>query len=388
MRSGRGSGRRQSPAGRTRAPPTGQTGSQPKKQLVCYNCGGVGHFRKHCPTGTPVPGMSAGHTASKTMSMSKTPVAKGKSSRKRTRDELTPGTTPPTKRPAASTSMGTATTASEEPRFSYAKIATDALAVVVLAKDGTHVTRTAFNSVQRALTDDYLARVTTEAWLPEIEAQRYNSKCAVIVASDAKTQAYLLTEIPKLGYEARPWTEYRKEVEDVRLFSGLVTGQTAHLRREKLDVLLADQCKKLNIGGVLKIYDTHLTNTGAILRLKANSEAAAGLKRVDCTLRLALAGKVLFTEVQTSSAAMKLDRREVVKQKLHKLEQEIAREKALLEQLEEDRLRRQEAEKESASGELSEQLSHLEVDDPVAMETTEEKGDAPKVSDADDELLS
>ena len=278
---------------------------------------------------------------------------------------MTPGTTPPLKRPSKQVTISPAAKVAGKPTYSYAKVAEDALAVVVRASDGSHITRAAFDSVQRTLTDDFIKRVQTEAWTPSIEAQNYSNEVAAISASDERTQDYLLTEIAKLGYKACPMAEWKRTQETTVLYSGLLTGQTAHLRKDKLALLLDDQVQRNGIPGELKIFDTLPTNTGIILRLKATPEAAEGMKRVDNTLRFTLDGKVLFTEANLRSDSRKLDHRPEVerekqRKRLQELEEGLARQRERLRHLEEEQ---------DASSVASLGLSSLEVEQKQDDET-------------------
>ena len=262
-------------------------------------------------------------------------------------------------------------------------MAQDALGVVVLTKEGGHVTRSAFDTVVKSLTDDYIRKVQAGSWLPEIEAQRYSSEFAVIAAADAKTQDYLLTEITKLGFKSTTWVEYRKAKDTAVLFSGLLTGMTAQLRREKLTLLLESECKRLGIGGTLVLHDTFPTNTGRVLRLRADEEAAEGLKRVQYTLRFALAGKVLFTEVQAGSKTKKIDHRQTkelerLRERTRELEEQLAKDMAALKQLEDAR----NVESRMASLEMKTPDTPAPMEEDVSVEKA-----PPKVSDAEAEKL-
>ena len=169
--------------------------------------------------------------------------------------------------------------------------------------------------------------------IPAVEGWSYTSSAASLAFSDSESMVSVEGAVRKLGYEFRDLDKVLEERRPTRIYSGLITAPTSKLTLEQFGVIIKRQAEDKKIEGLLRVVDLIPTGESGncLLRIRADEHAIQGLKSVESTLRIAMAGRVLFTDQRDRMSLSKQEiEAEESRRRLKDAEAKVILEKAKL----------------------------------------------------------
>lgn len=286
---------------------------------TCYQCRGWGHRRFECativprathPEGEGMKKLATSTNAAPAVQITVPESASREASRGRKRERESTKDTPPAKQSRNMSPKSAPTQPQPEDRkkkrqFLYAEVAASSQELIIARMNGNHVSRREFNEITHKLVVDFIQRMKRGEWTPDFEAQDYNRKRAALTVLDNETAKYVVRIVPILCPELRAYTpteheEKMAERESILSLTGYVRGVTGKLANHILQCIINRQCQELQISGKLEVTGGDLTRNGKVLRIKVDAAAYDRLREINFTLRIALAGKVLFQDPRHS----------------------------------------------------------------------------------------
>jgi hypothetical protein len=210
------------------------------------------------------------------------------------------GSTPQAKRHSQARNKSSAGRSEEIPkkqRFSYAEAAQDAVKVVIVNCDESHITRKCFEEIQADLNKRFIDSLKKNDWVPEVDRWNYSTTYATMEFADDQSRNAVSQSVTDAGYKVMDLCELREKRQPSKVLSGLIHGVTAKISEEDLAVIIKSQAQKLKIVGRFEVMDSFVTkNENKILRIRVDQQAMEGFDQVGRVLRIAMAGRVLFTD--------------------------------------------------------------------------------------------
>jgi hypothetical protein len=361
-------------------------------------CGSLRHHRKDCPVqfekeedgpdrSVPVPSnKQRGPPLKQTLKVVVTDTTdgapgeggkpgRGRGRKRRSGDRT--GLTPQAKRRSPARKDGPQGPTSKNPkteRFSFAEMAAGAQVAALVREDKSHVTRQVFEEVQEGLNKMFVLSAKQNEYIPDVERWTYSTTYATVAVSDDKSWKTLRSLVFKMGFLLIPQEELIESRAPTRIYSGLIKGPTAKLSEDDLGELVKRQALTNGIKGRFEVINTvAITSSGnKILRLRVDDRAREGFERVKCELRLAMAGRIRFTDVKSVNTLenKRSKGKASAEQRLGELELEIAKQRAVIAELEEVETAMEHETSRSAASSLG--MSNLRVDAEVPTPTDEE----------------
>ena len=254
--------------------------------------------------GAPAPATVAGTNAA-TMTTSKVTVTKDDATqlrgKKRTRDTTPSGLTPPPKKSTAE--HGARPNTFYKRAFNYARVTSGAREMVILRKDGGHITQKAYLEIIEPLEKILQESLENDGTPFQVDGSEYNTQLATITPVDEASTRRIAEHVNCMGYDFKEKSEVMEARRPSKMMSGLAKGISANLNLEVLNKYVQHFKTSKGITGSMEIVSSMTTKTNnAILKLKVDDLAAAGFLTEGNTLRLGMAGLVLFCDIQPETA--------------------------------------------------------------------------------------
>ena len=256
-------------------------------------------------------------------------ATQGAGGKKRSR-EVT-GTTPPAKRVQATAPPPKAQ------KFSYASATSGATQLVVLTPEGNHCSKSYFEGIQGSVTKEWMDTLNKGDRPFVIDKWEYTTSFASIFTADADSTMKVVNHCTKMGVKIMTMEALQRSRRPTTILSGLLRGQAATQKRDFYERMLRYEAGTKGIEGRLEVFGDGIVTSGGnlILKIKADDIAMDRLRQIDCTIHMGPYGRVKFEPIKSkdlnkdNSAA-----KEALREKLKRLEEEIARGKAEMDAIE------------------------------------------------------
>ena len=294
---------------------------------------------------TPVPSPSGGRNNDVTTSRGATASTPSAGSKKRKeRDNSPSGFTPPAKKVS---------------NLSYATVANNAIAMVILTKEGNHIAARDMNRLRTQVEERWIDQLNKGETLVAVEQWEYTTRTAAVFLADNQSVETVKQEAGKLGLKLMSRAQYDIERPVTKLFSGLITGPAAKRDRKDLERFLKVESDRVRIPGYIRVYNaTPIERSGnALLKISVCAEAEKRLEELDYQLRIGASGLTKFVDMR---AGKKLDNQQSRQNRLEELHRLVDEDKKrMVQRLEE--LRQLEKDETSSVGSMG--VSKLTVKD-------------------------
>ena len=237
-------------------------------------------------------------------------------SRKRGRDSVPTGETPPAKR------------TTNTKRHTYAQAASGALEMAIVNKDRVHCSWKGFSQLRLFAEERFLQQLERGVVPLAVDKWDYNTHWATVHASDDASLAELRNVASKLNLQLVPKAEMEAIRKPTVVYCGLIQGPTAKHSKEVLERLLKFEKERNKIPGRLDYISVTpvARSENVLMRIVVDTDAEARMKELDGCLRLGASGLVKFEDVR---AKFKVDNSTRLK-KIEALETSIESAKAQL----------------------------------------------------------
>ena len=305
---------------------------------------------------TPVPSPSGGRNNDATASrgaMGSTPSAGSK--KRKERDNSPSGLTPPAKKAN---------------NHSYATVANNAIAMVILTKEGNHIATREMNRLRTQVEERWIDQVNKGETLVAVEQWEYTTRSASVFLADPQSVETVKQEAAKLDLKLVSKAQYEADHPVTKVYSGLITGPAAKRDRKDLERFLKVETDRVRIPGFIRVYNvTPIARSGnALLKISVCAEAEKRLEELDHQLRIGASGLTKFVDMR---AGKKLDNQQSRQNRLEELHRLVDEDKKrMVQRLEE--LRQLEKDETSSVGSMG--VSKLTVKDKAGeVEAMEEE---------------
>ncbi|CAB4065340.1 unnamed protein product [Lepeophtheirus salmonis] len=152
-------------------------------------------------------------------------------------------------------------------------IAKDSNEVIIVRRNGDHISLVEWNKVIKILDTDYIRRlfIPGRDITPNYEERRYTNKRAVIYVNDDFSGNYVRKIISSCtSLLSISWAEaerIREERKEKKIHTGFIDGVTGYIGDEILDKIIKHQCSTLGIEGKVEIVRSELTKLGKVLHI-------------------------------------------------------------------------------------------------------------------------
>ena len=210
----------------------------------------------------------------------------------------------------------------------FAEVVKGAQEIVIRRQNDFHISQTEFLKFQQALQEDYERLIGENAWIPDITQQLYTSKRASIFVDNKESADHVRSLVARLGLKAVAATDV--DFTPARIFKGFVAKPQGHRGPEALAAVINRQKRELHMPGKITIHNVINTPAGCLLQIAVDEEALESFQKMDFTLRVGTAGKIIFEDLHKSDTRLDrrrdqaLAKREELRQLLEEKSKEIA----------------------------------------------------------------